>query len=217
VDGVVAVLFHLTARDLRLLIERNIAVVRLESRSQEPGELPIDNIYVDNAAAAHAAVTHLIQKGHRRIAMIAGQGGPRTARLRGYQQALAGHNIPTDDNLIRIGDAFNETGGYAGMRELLAITPRPTAVFAANDLMAMGALIALREAGVRVPQEIAVVGFDDIPAARLVSPPLTTISQHQEQLGRRAAEMLLERISGQVAGPARSEEMPFELIVRESA
>jgi LacI family transcriptional regulator len=216
VDGVIGVFFHLTARELRPLAERNVAIVRLENRAQEVGELPIDNLFVDNAAAARAAVEHLIERGHRRIGIIAGQTGPRGVRVRGYREALANAGIALDEDLIQLGDAFTEAGGHVGMRRMLALSPRPTAVFAANDLMAMGALMALRQAGLRIPHDMAVVGFDDIPAARLVTPPLTTISQFQERLGRRAAEMSLERLSGAASGPARSVEMPFELVVRET-
>lgn len=216
VDGVIGVFFHVNARDLRSLIERNVAIVRLENRAQELGDLPIDNLFVDNAAAARTAVKHLLERGHRRIGFIAGQTGPRDIRMRGYREALSEAGIAFDYNLIQVSGGFTEAGGYEGMRRLLALSPRPTAVFAANDLVAMGALIALREAGLHVPRDMAVVGFDDIPAAKLVTPPLTTISQFQERLGRRAVELLLERLSGAVTGPARSVEMPFELIVRES-
>ena len=97
--------------------------------------------------------------------------------MRGYRQALAEHHVPLEEVLIRGGD-FTEAGGYEAMRELLTLDPRPTAVWAANDLMAMGALLACREAGIRVPDDIALAGFDDIPAARLVHPPLTTLNQH---------------------------------------
>ena len=103
------------------------------------------------------------------------------------------------------------------MRQLLELAPHPTAVFAANDLIAIGALRAIREADLRVPDDIAVVGFDDIPAAQLVSPALTTVAQFSEKLGRRAAEMVLERLDGRVHQGGRSEMMPFELIVRQSA
>jgi LacI family transcriptional regulator len=103
------------------------------------------------------------------------------------------------------------------MRRLLALTPRPTAVFAANDEMAMGALLALGEAGVAVPGELAVVGFDDIPIARLTNPPLTTVAQFQYRLGRRAAELLLERLAGTAPPQGRSEELPYTLVVRGSA
>lgn len=216
VDGVIAVFFHLTVRELRPLAERGVALVRLESRAQERGELPIDTLFVDNVAAARAATSHLIERGHRRIGLLAGQTGPRGQRVRGYRDALADRGLGIDEDVIQLGDAFTERGGYEGMRRLLALRDRPTATFAANDLMAMGALMALREARLRVPEDMAVVGFDDIPAAALVTPPLTTISQFQEQLGRRAAEIVLERLSGAASGPARSIEMPFALIVRAS-
>jgi LacI family transcriptional regulator len=216
VDGVVAVFFHLSARDLRPLLERHVAVVRLEAGPKRVGALPLDNVYVDNAAAARDAVAYLLDRGHRRIGTIAGRGGPRQARLQGYRRALAERGVPVDERLVCL-TVFAEGGGQAAMAQLLALTPRPTAVFAANDLMAMGALIALREAGLRAPDDVAVVGFDDIPAARLVEPPLTTVAQFPERLGRRAAEFLFERLAGTAPPGGRSEAMPYELVVRRSA
>jgi LacI family transcriptional regulator len=117
-----------------------------------------------------------------------------------YRQALTDHHIALDEILIQGGD-FTETGGYQGMQALLAL----------------GALIAICEAGLRVPQDIAVVGFDDIPTARLAYPSLTTITQFQEQLGERAAELLLERLNGTAPQGGRCVELPYTLIVRESA
>jgi LacI family transcriptional regulator len=216
VDGVIASLFHLRAMDLRPLLERNVPVVRLEARAQETGSLPLDNLYVDSVAAAHAAVSYLIGRGYHPIAAIGSASGPGPLRRLGYQNALAEHGLPFDAALFVEAD-FTDLGGYTAMRELLARPQRPRAVFAANDLMAMGALMALNEAGQRVPEDVAVVGFDDIATARLVSPPLTTISLFQEQLGRRAAELLFERLQGQVPEGGRSEEMPFQLIQRASA
>jgi len=217
VDGVVAVFFHLKAEDLRPLLERNVALVRLEAVKKGAGglDLPLDNLYVDNVAASRAAVEHLIGRGHERIGMIAGQGGPRQARVRGYHGALAEHGLPPDEALLRDGD-FSEEGGHRAMRSLLEGPLPPTAVFAASDVMAVGALVAIREAGLRVPEDVAVVGFDDIPVARLITPPLTTVAQFQENLGVRAAGMLLERLDGKAPERGRSEEMPYELIVRES-
>ena len=216
VDGVIGVFFHLTATELRPLLERRVAVVRLEAAPQEIGPLPLDNLYVDNVAAAREAVAFLIGRGHRRIAMIAGRGGPRQPRVRGYRDALAAHGIGFDPRLLRETE-FVEGGGYEAMRELLSDHSRPSAVFAANDLLAMGALVALREAGLRVPADVAVVGFDDIPAARLVSPSLTTVAQFPQQLGRRAAELLFSRLDGTAPEGGRCEERPYELVVRESA
>jgi LacI family transcriptional regulator len=215
VDGFVAVFFHLTANDLQPLLERGIAIVRLEPGRKNVGRLPLDNIYVDNVAAARTATSYLIERGHRTIGMLAGQKGPQHARVRGYKQALAESGITLDNALIQ-GSGFQHDNGYQGMRELIDQSPRPTAVFAANDLLAMGALSALRDAGLRVPGDVAIVGVDDIPAAALINPPLTTISQFPHQLGRRAAEMLFERLEGNVPGGGRCELMPHELIVRES-
>ena len=218
VDGVVGVFFHLRARDLRPLLERNVALVRLEAEKKGAGglDLPLDNLYVDNVAASRAAVEHLIGRGHERIGMISGRGGPRQARVLGYREALAAHRLPQEEALIRDGD-FSEEGGRRAMRRLLAEPLPPTAVFAASDVMAVGALVALREAGVGVPDNVAVVGFDDIPVARLITPSLTTVAQFQENLGARAAGMLLERLDGKAPEHGRSEEMPYQLIVRESA
>jgi LacI family transcriptional regulator len=216
VDGLIAVLFHLNARDLLPLLDLNIAVVRLEATPKRAGAAPLDNLYVDNIGAAQRAVVYLIGKGHRRIGMITGQRGPGANRVLGYQRALAEHQIPFDEQLVCSGD-FTVAGGCHSMQTLLALAPCPTAVFAANDLMAMGAMNAIRAAGLRIPQDVAVVGFDDIPAAALVTPALTTVTQFQEQLGQRAARMLLERIDGAASEGGRCAEMPAELVIRESA
>lgn len=103
------------------------------------------------------------------------------------------------------------------MRTLLAGSPVPRGVFASNDMMAMGAMVAIREAGLRVPEDIAVAGFDDITVARLLNPSLTTVAQFPERLGRQAAEMLFARLEGDVTGDGRRVEMPYELMIRESA
>lgn len=218
VDGVIAVLFHLRTNDLRVLLEREIAVVRLEAMKREAGklDLPLDNLYVDNVAATRTAVDYLIGRGHSRIGFIVGKSGPWKARDLGYRQALVEHGIVVDETLILEGD-FQENSGYYCMWELLQLSSRPTAVFAANDMMAMGALAAIKEAGLEVPRDVAIVGFDDIPTAKLVTPALTTITQFQESLGRRATEMLFERLDGTTPGHGRFEEMPYELVVRESA
>lgn len=216
IDGLIAVFFHLRLPDLRPLLMRGIAIVRLEAEPRRAGELPLDNIFIDNTAAAAEATRYLMRQGHRRIGMIAGQSGPRLARVRGYRQALDEAGVPTDERLIVDSD-FRVGGGYGAMSELLALPEPPAAIFAANDLMAIGALRAIHEQGRRVPDDIAVVGFDNIPAASVVSPPLTTVAQFPERLGQRAAEMVFERLRGRAPASGRSEAMPFELIVRESA
>jgi len=216
VDGIITTLFHQGARDLLSLIQHNIAVVRLEPQYKTPGEYPIDNLFLDNLAAAQEAVTHLIQRGHQQIGLLAGEVGPGPTRAKGYLQALAAHHLPPDDQFIQP-VAFTEEGGYSGMQRLLALPKRPTAIFAANDMVALGAMLAIQEAGLRVPQDVAVVGFDDIPTARLINPPLTTVTQFQVEWGRRAAQLLFERINGSAPPHGRTFEMPYQLIVRQSA
>jgi LacI family transcriptional regulator len=217
VDGLIITLFHLTVDDLQPLVSDGVAVVVLGPPMAEFHDLGIDTAGVDNEGAARIAVEHLLERGHKRIAMIAGVVGtpPRERRAKGYRDALAAHNLPTEERLIRAGE-FSEEGGYEATRELLRMTPRPTAIFAANDLMAIGAMQALREAGVSVPDEMALAGFDDIPAAALVHPSLTTIDQVPHHLGQTCAQLLLQRLSNQRTGPGSHTGMPFRLIVRES-
>jgi len=215
VDGVIGVFFHLTSAELQRLRAGGIAAVLLDEPGVHP-DLGYDRVYVDNAKAARAAVTYLLERGHTRISMLSGPQGTLASRAEGYVQALRAYPGAAEPHIIDTPD-FTEACGYVGMERALATSPRPDAVFAANDLLAMGALRALREAGVRVPQDMALLGFDDIPVARLLTPALTTVSQFQEGLGRRAAELLFERLDGRAPEHGRDEEMPFELMVRESA
>jgi LacI family transcriptional regulator len=216
VDGLIGVFFHLSVKDLLPLIEQNLFVVRLEAKYKKQGHLPIDNVYVDNIAAATTATNYLISKGHKNIGMLTSNDGPAQCRELGYREALEKHHIPIDKRKIR-GGSYNENGGYQAMHELIRQNVPLSAIFAANDLMAMGAMVAIREAGLTIPDDIAVVGFDDITSAKLVFPGLTTIAQPQRQMGQRAAEMLFERLNGTVAEAGRSEEIPYKLIIRESA
>ncbi len=215
IDGVIATLFHLKTAEMRPLWEDGIAVLRFEARQPRPIQAPVDVLYLDNQAAAHAMVSYLIERGHTRIGMIMGNQGPRGARVRGYRAALAEHGLPIDESIM-CESSFNEEGGYRAMGLLLTRQPRPTAVFAANDLIALGALLAVREAGLRVPADVALAGFDDIPAARLVSPALTTVAQSAHAIGQRAASMVLDRLGGTLTEPGRCEEMPYRLVVRGS-
>jgi LacI family transcriptional regulator len=215
-DGVVGSFYHMILDDFLPLLTRGIPIARLNGRDADVAtEFPLDTLFLDNTAAAQMAVEYLIQRGHTRIAMLAGMSPPRQNRLRGYRQALAKHHLPYDESLVEA-ENFSVEEGKRAMAVLLSRTPRPTAVFAASDLLAMGAMITIRQAGLFIPQDMAVVGFDDIFAAELVTPPLTTVAQFQGQLGQRAAQMLFERLSGEYSGEARHEVMPFELIIRES-
>ena len=180
----------------------------------------IGSVDCDNVAGAREAVRHLLSLGRRRIAFIAGPDDSANAmdRRKGYEDALREAGIAVDPALVLPGD-FLEAGGRAAMEALLALSEPPTAVFAANDMMALGAMGALRDAGRRVPDDVALVGFDDIPLARYVAPALTTIHQPIHEVGRRAAEMVLERARAapESAPPPAREVLPTRLIVRESS
>ncbi|MGN6100574.1 MAG: LacI family DNA-binding transcriptional regulator [Devosia sp.] len=213
VDGVIGVFFTLRARDFEPLVSAGVPVVRIESSKKKGGPIPIDDIFVDSYAAAFEVTKYLISHGHRRISMIAGRGGPQAVRVEGYKTAVAeAGGVPH----IVIDDEFNETGGMRAAVAVLESGYAPTAIFAANDLMAIGVMQALRERGLDIPRDIAVAGFDDISAARLVTPSLTTVAQHQGDMGVRAAQILMERLRGSKPGAGTALEMPFRLIRRDS-
>jgi LacI family transcriptional regulator len=218
VDGLILVPFQVTMADLQPLVSRGVPVVIFGDMAHETLPIPYDRLYVDNVTASRDLVTFLIDRGHRRIGMIAGPADVprRESRVRGYRDALAARGIPSEEVLIRVGD-FTEEGGYRATRELLKLSPMPTALFAANDMIALGALFALHEAGLRVPDDLAIVGFDDIPAAKLLHPPLTTVAQFPERIGRRAAEMFFDRLGNDPPTEPRCEVMPVELKIRASA
>ncbi len=219
VDGVVITAYHLSAKDFVPLLKLNIPVV-IQGPNIMPLQVkgfPLDSLHVNDIEAASTIVSFFIEKGHTRIGMIAGQENtpPREQREAGYRQTLKKHNIPIDEQLIRGGD-FREEGAYRSMQNLLNQSPRPTAVFAASDVMAIGAIMAIRDAGLDVPGDIAVIGFDDIPMAKHITPSLTTIAQSEGKLGQRAAQMLFDRLEDRAPNVGRREEMPFKLIVRGS-
>ena len=176
-------------------------------------------VTVDNMGGTRVVVRHLAGLGHREVAFICGP--PRNAdagaRLRGYRAAMRAAGLTVRDPLVLPGD-FTEEGGWRAARELLALRgPQPTAIFAANDAMAVGALLALHEARVDVPGEISIIGFDDIPIARYVTPALTTVRVAIDVLGARAASLLFRALADPVmSGDAHREVIPAELIVRHS-
>jgi DNA-binding LacI/PurR family transcriptional regulator len=163
---------------------------------------PASYVDADNRGGAAKAVEHLARRGRRRIATITGplDMGVGLDRLEGYRDGLAAAGLAADEDLVETGD-FTEEGGAAAMARLLARPGPPVdAVFAASDLMAAGALRALRAAGRRVPEDVAVVGFEDSAVARYAQPPLTTVRQPIEEMGRQATRMLLAKIAGETGG-----------------
>ncbi|MBU04476.1 MAG: LacI family transcriptional regulator [Dehalococcoidales bacterium] len=214
VDGVIGVFFHLKAQNLFKLLEQGVAIIRFEGRLKEPGQMPLDNLFIDNIAASRQATEYLLNRGHKRIAMLSSSYGPARYREKGYLRAMIDAGFSKSSEFIER-ETFNEHGGYKAMKTLMKQSP-VTAILAANDLMAMGAMVAIREAGLSIPKDISVLGFDDIPLAKWFYPPLSTISQSQRQMGRKAAHLLFERIHLGIEEGGRSVEMPFQLVIRES-
>ncbi|GCE50168.1 LacI family transcriptional regulator [Thermosporothrix hazakensis] len=173
-------------------------------------------VAIDEVEGAYKAVKHLISLGHRRIAMITGPSWESVspARHRGYQNALAEAGIPYDPELVREGDWLH-TSGYDATLQFLCMKEVPTALFCSSDMMAAGALQALYEQGIKVPQEMAVVGFDDVPQTRIIIPPLTTIRQPTVEMGRIATEMLIDQLEGKKCEQSHVI-LPTTLVVRQS-
>jgi LacI family transcriptional regulator len=214
VDGLVVMSPDADAPTLAANLPETLPVVLLNSAVADGA---FDVITVDNFGGAFTAVRHLAALGHRRIATITGgrRNHDAAERLRGYRAALKASGLERSAALEATGD-FTEQSGYRAARELLARRPRPTAIFAANDSMAVGAMSALREAGLRVPDDVAVAGFDDIPIARYMSPPLTTVHVAISELGARAVGRLLEAVRGKNRHRRRAETLPTTLVVRGS-
>jgi len=177
-------------------------------------ELPV--VVAENRKGARAAIEHLLSLGHRRIAFIAGSQftGQSAARQAAYVETLNDAGIAVDTSLMDAGH-FVQAGGYAATERLLALTEPPTAIFAANDEMAFGAIDAVHSKGLRVPEDISVVGFDDIVTSRHIHPPLTTMRQPLAELSACAVDELLAVIGGQGV-QAKKITFPLELIVRRS-
>jgi LacI family transcriptional regulator len=213
VDGVLLMSPDIDKESLHK-VPPSIPVVLLSSAAMGTN---VDSVVIENFRGAKEMVKHLHSAGHTRIAIIKGAAGNYDAaeRLRGYRAALREAGIDSDARLELPGD-FTEAGGYAAAIDALTMAPRPTAIFAANDSMAIGALSALRESGVRVPDDIAVAGFDDIPLARYMDPPLSSVRVPIADLGSRAVEILLTAIGDNGARAHRRERVSTELVIRRS-
>jgi LacI family transcriptional regulator len=173
-------------------------------------------ISATNWQGAYDATQYLIELGHRRIGFVTGlmELTSTMERLEGHRAALIDFGIAPDESLIAMGD-FREQGGYLAAQRLLDLSARPTAIFASNDLSAFGVMDAIRQRGLRIPDDISVMGFDDIPQASIVHPKLTTVRQPLEQMGRMAVRMLLKHLANPDQPPSRLT-LATRLLVRES-
>jgi DNA-binding LacI/PurR family transcriptional regulator len=224
VDGVI-VAHHANelVDELRHLRAQGVHTVVVQGRSPDPR---IPAIRVDTEESAYVATRHLIGLGHRRIAHLTVRGGmsgrpvePRSDRLSGYRRALLEGGVAPDDHLVVIGDfkANTMAAGAAMAAELLRRPwPRPTAIFTYNDLAAVGAMRTLSAAGVRVPEDMSVVGHDGIPMGGFTNPALTTVAHHSSELGRLAVCLLCDLLEGRPPGELERL-LPTELVVRASS
>jgi DNA-binding LacI/PurR family transcriptional regulator len=211
VDGILVTASRVGALYMPLLGEMNVPIVLINN--QHPGTFGF-NVTIDNQHGARQATAHLIGLGHHRIAYIGDRCGFQsdTERFAGYRQALEAADIVFDPELVAYGDGGPESGDTA-MQQLLARPEVPTAVFCYNDMEAFGALRAVRTHGLRVPEDISLVGFDDLYLSSYIDPPLTTVHQPKHGMGRQAAETLLELLAG---GKPASIVKPCQLVIRKS-
>lgn len=195
----------------KAILESGIPAMLVDTILEGPRVSWVKSNDIEGAASA---VRHLLSLGHRRIAYIHGSGGQICQeRLEGYRLALSEAGIPFDAVLVDIGD-FTKSGGYRAMNRILS-RATPTAVFAASDMMAFGAMECLRDRGLHLPDDMAIVGFDDIDAASHVTPALTTVRQFGDRMGREAAETLLDFLEGRIEKP-HSTLVRTELVIRRS-
>ncbi len=214
VDGMLIMAPEMEAWDVYRLLNGHAPVVFVNTEVRRP---QLDVINFDNFGGVHAAVVHLLARGHRRIAYIKGPDGAYDARerLRGYRAALQDAGIPEGARLEFEGD-YTQEAGYAAARRILALDPRPTAVVGANDYCAVGVLHALHEAGLRVPEDVAVAGFDDMPSSRYTQPPLTSVNVPVEEMGAAAMQYLIDRIRGTAERSNGQRMFPVTLVPRAS-
>jgi LacI family transcriptional regulator len=213
VDGIVFVAVGESSSHVRALIEQGMPVVLCD---RELPEVEVDTVIADNVGSGYQATEYLITLGHSRIGCIA---GPQeleisSKRVEGYRRALEQHGIPLGEELLVHGD-FRSRGGYEAMRELLALEELPAAVFACNDLMAIGAICAVSQRKLSIPQDVAIIGCDDIASASFTNPSLTTVVQPKHEMGAAAVEMLVARIRDKSRPPTRRL-LPTELVLRDS-
>jgi LacI family transcriptional regulator len=215
VDGIAMVPFQISTDDLEDVVEASIPIVSISPHIEHP---QADQVTTDDVEGATDATLYLVARGHSTVAMIGGPPGlpPSDRRLAGYRRALERSGRPFDDRFLAEGD-FTRRGGRRAMQTLMRLEPRPTAVLCANDLMAIGAMDSARELGCSIPDDMALVGYDDIEAAALVTPALTTVLNPAYEMGHAAGRLLLERMADGYSGRPRRVVIPHRLIERESA
>ena len=213
VDGIIFVAAGDQADSLDFLIRENMPVVMID---RDVPNVQVDAVLPDHQLGGYLATRHLLELGHTRIACIAGPSSitPSAERITGYRKALEEAGVPYDEKLVIRGD-YHAQSGLEITTSILQMNPRPTAIFALNDLMALGALRAAAEANCSIPQDLAVVGYDNLELSQFTNPPLTTIAQPKQEIGVQAVNLLVRRIDQKGLPPSRLV-LPPELIIRRS-
>lgn len=213
VDGILFIAAGVSTDHIGMLLRRQIPVVVVD---RNLSDVAVDAVLTDNRGGGYLATKYLVELGHRRIACITGPSDvtPSAERVAGYRQALQEAGIPADEELVIRGN-FDYESGYAAAETLLSLSPRPTAIFACNDLMAVGVLSAANRHGLRIPDDLSVIGFDDVRLASFTVPLLTTVGQPKHEIGVLAATWLLERIE-QPDQPPRKRMLDVSLKVRQT-
>jgi LacI family transcriptional regulator len=214
VDALVVTPTQKNRRHLARLMDTGIVIVQVDRRVEG---LAADAIVVDNEAGAASAVTHLVEAGHARIGILTGELGVQTAvqRLAGYRRALNDHGIAIKESLIK-GGSFHRDHAVEDATDLIRANPAPTAIFAANNILAEAALVALEQEGLRVPRDVSLVAFDDVQWMSMVEPPLTAVRQPVADMARSAAELVLRRLAEGREGRPNTMVFRTELVERES-
>jgi LacI family transcriptional regulator len=213
-DGVVLDSFGLSREEIAGFVPESTAVVRIGTTVvNDPG---YDTVHADDEIGAFEATTHLLNRGHRRVAMIQGPRGAGGERNKGYLRALKHAGLAPEPQLIATSD-WTRAGGSRVATEMLERKDSPSAIFCANDLMALGVMDTCFRMNKNMPDDVAVVGFDDVEAAAVVSPPLTTVSNPAYETGLLAGVLLRDRMHGDFKGPARTVTLPCSLIPRETS
>ncbi|MDK2801520.1 MAG: LacI family transcriptional regulator, kdg operon repressor [Clostridiales bacterium] len=215
VDGIIIASTGANNELLKQEIDRGFPVVLFDRRFDD---LETDMVYSDNRKGAYMAIEHLIQLGHKRIALVAPAGpllSVRSERLEGYHEALKKYGIPADEHLIKF---LSKTNTYTELESLWSMQNPPTAVFTINDLMAMEVLTYFKQKLVRIPEDIAMIGFDDFPTAHLLASPLTVVAQPTYDIGVRSAELLIKHIENEDKQSLKYVQhiFPCQLMIRES-
>jgi LacI family transcriptional regulator len=214
IDGILLVPTSVSPDPIRLIQKQDIPVVVLDRRVND---VDVDIVRADSDEGAYQLTKHLISLGHRRITMLAGPQSVSTAkdRVNGFCRALSEIGLKSSDLQIFWGN-FTQQSGYEMTIKVLAASPRPTALFAVNNFVAIGAIQALQEQNLKVPEDMALVAFDDMSLALNLNPFLTVANQPAREMGKRAACLLLERIKGENDRPCQQIMLPTELIIRSS-